>query len=213
MGESRNEIARRREGLALRAANDRRPALAVSSRDQHDGIARANGDGAQAEQHRGSRPGNSAYSEGETADGSAGRVEPPQTRTQPAACAAEARQRGRVPGSGAPLRNRRWETGDRKVLARRPADPEMLAERWRAVRYSAECAHARSGNRSAQRGHVPDAGLRRPNDWYALASPQGWGAPWEALLRTRRADARGRLPRRRSGLHFRRYRALAGWAR
>src|SRR5438270_1351230 len=99
MGESRNEIARRREGLALRAANDRRPALAVSNCDQHDGIARANGDGAQAEQRRGSRPGNSAYSEGETADGSAGRVEFAEAGIEFAPCPSEAREGRRVPGS------------------------------------------------------------------------------------------------------------------
>ncbi len=93
--------------------------------------------------------------------------------------------------------------------AARSADPEMLAEGWRALHHPAECPHARPGYRRAQCRHVSHAGLRRPHDRDALAGPQSRRAPRQALLRTRRAHARGGLPRRRSGLHFRRDRAAA----
>ena len=51
-----------------------------------------------------SRAGNSTHSQSETADRSARRLEPAQAGNSPAACAAEACEGRRVPGSGASLR-------------------------------------------------------------------------------------------------------------
>ena len=71
----------------------------------------------------------------------------------------------------------------------RSADPEMLAAGWRALHHVPKRPHARSRNRRAQSRHVSHAGLRRPHDRDALAGAQGRRAPRQTLLRARRAHA------------------------
>ena len=73
--------------------------------------------------------------------------------------------------------------------AARSSYSQMLAERWRTFYHFGECAHARSGDGGAKCRHLPDANLRRAHDGDALANPQGRRAPWETLLRARRAHA------------------------
>ena len=163
MGGPRNEIAGRRQGAPLRTADDRRQSLEIPRRDQHHGLGEADGAGAAGREHRRHRAGDSAHSEGETADRSARRLEPAQAGHQAAACAAEAGQICRLPGSGASLRrnpNLERRTHESRFPSR-SADPEMLAEGWRALHHFPECSHPRSGNRRAQSRDVPDAGLRR----------------------------------------------------
>ena len=63
----------------------------------------------------------------------------------------------------------RIEPGDGFSIAR-SSHPQMLAERRRAFRHLAKCAYARSGNRRAQCGHLPDASVRRAHDRDALAT-------------------------------------------
>ncbi len=61
----------------------------------------------------------------------------------------------------------------RESIARHAADPQVLAGRRRQVHHAAAGHHARSGDRSAQRGHVPLAEVRRANAGDALAAAQG----------------------------------------
>ncbi len=78
--------------------------LEISAGDQHHGLGEADGARASGRERGRSRAGNSAYSQSETADRSARRLEPAQAGNQPAARAAEAREIGGLPGSGPPLR-------------------------------------------------------------------------------------------------------------
>src|ERR1700719_5386625 len=101
MGEPRDEITGGRKGAAFRKPDDRWKAVAVSRRDQHDGIAAANGFGAEAKYCRRPRAGNSTDPEGKTADRSARRMEFAEAGIEFAACASEAREGGRLPGGSA----------------------------------------------------------------------------------------------------------------
>src|SRR4051794_833904 len=169
MGEPRNEVARRRKGVAFREADDRRTAVAISGRNQHDGFAPKDGDGAGAGERRRSRPGNSADSKSQTSDRSSRGMEPAQTRAEFAPCPSEACKGRTLPGNRPYLRSKSNLKHQTSNIPRRSSDPEVLAEGWRAVHYPAERAHTRPGNRRAECRHVSDADLRRPNDWNALA--------------------------------------------
>ena len=52
----------------------------------------------------------------------------------------------------------------------------MLAGGWRALYHATDGLHQGSGNRRAQRRHVPHAGVRRTLDRHALAAAQRGGA-------------------------------------
>jgi len=56
----------------------------------------------------------------------------------------------------------------------------MLAAGWRAVHYISAGVYEESGDREAERGDVPDAGLRRADDGNALADAETRGGTFSA---------------------------------
>src|SRR4029079_5978751 len=77
MGRSRNEISPWRQSATFRTTADRREGLQIPRRDQYDGFGETNGAGTTARQYRRHRAGDSAYSQGQTSDRSARRMESP----------------------------------------------------------------------------------------------------------------------------------------
>src|SRR2546425_1362456 len=103
----------------------------------------------------------------------------------------EESERGRMQGSGA-------ARGRRKTV--RLPDPEMLAAGRRAVYHVSAGVHEESGNGEAQRGDVPDAGLRRMHHGNALADAEARGRAFSAGAgeKSRRTDSGERGDRDRS---------------
>src|ERR1700738_3576962 len=66
----------------------------------------------------------------------------------------------------------------------------MLAAGWREIHHVFAGVHAESGNREAERGHVPHADLRRADDRHALADAEAWRGtlPARAAEKSRREN-------------------------
>src|SRR5438067_7527719 len=127
--------------------------IGIPSRDQYDGIAPPDGVGPASRGHRRYRPTDSTHPESETTNRSPRRVEFAPARNSSPARAPKTRARGPMPRRCPQDRQRK------RFFIERPADPQMLAERWRAFYHVAECAHTRSRDRSTKYRYLSDANL------------------------------------------------------
>src|SRR5258708_37197444 len=76
----------------------------------------------------------------------------------------------------------------------------MLAAGWRTIHHISAGVYEESGDGEAERGDVPDAGLRRADDGNALADAETWGGTFStsASEESRRQNSRERGDWRRS---------------